>query len=119
MNSGLVNDYLAETMGQGFTAKDIRTWGATQAAVSMLAAIDPSGCSTETALTAVERDVVRGVATLLGNTAAVCRASYIDPAVFRAWRAGRLLALHRKHEPRGALQWERFTRQVLTAERRS
>jgi DNA topoisomerase I len=34
---------------------------------------------------------VKEVAHYLGNTPAVCRASYIDPRVFDAYRAGRLI----------------------------
>jgi DNA topoisomerase IB len=33
---------------------------------------------------------VKEVAQQLGNTPAVCRASYIHPEVFRGWREGRL-----------------------------
>jgi DNA topoisomerase-1 len=33
---------------------------------------------------------VKAVAGLLGNTPAVCRASYIHPSVFEAYEAGRL-----------------------------
>jgi DNA topoisomerase IB len=35
---------------------------------------------------------VKEVARQLGNTPAVCRASYIHPAVFEGWRDGRLAA---------------------------
>jgi DNA topoisomerase-1 len=118
VDSGMVNQYLASALGQGFTAKDMRTWGATQAAISMLAPIDPIACETERSRAAFEREVVLGVAGLLGNTATVCRASYIDPAAFVAWRAGKLYALYQKRHPRGALQWERFSLQALSAARR-
>ena len=36
---------------------------------------------------------VRATADALGNTPAVARSSYIDPAVFKAYERGRLLAL--------------------------
>jgi DNA topoisomerase IB len=36
---------------------------------------------------------VRATADALGNTPAVARASYIDPAVFAAYEKGRLLPL--------------------------
>lgn len=113
VHSGLVNDYIAATMGEGFSAKDIRTWGATQAAVSMLAPIDPAELSSATEAARVEREAVCGVARLLGNTATVCRGSYIDPRVFDAWRAGRLARLYQAAVPRGALQWERLTLRAL------
>ena len=33
--------------------------------------------------------MVKEVAQALGNTPSVCRKSYIDPAVFEAWKSGR------------------------------
>ena len=36
---------------------------------------------------------MRATADALGNTPAVARSSYIDPAVFKAYARGRLLAL--------------------------
>jgi DNA topoisomerase IB len=38
----------------------------------------------------VQNAAVREVAALLGNTPAVCRSSYIHPAVFAGWRDGTL-----------------------------
>ena len=37
IDSGQVNDYLREAMGDDFTAKDFRTWGATLHAITLLA----------------------------------------------------------------------------------
>ncbi len=92
LDSGAVNAYLRQHMGQDFTAKDFRTWGATLAAYRLLATTplpEPAGAQ---ALAQAERQVVCTVATLLGNTPAVCRTSYIDPCVFAGWREGRLRA---------------------------
>ncbi len=82
--SGDVNDYLRETMGEAFTAKDFRTWHASAIALGELASAD--GELTIKALTTV-------VAERLGNTAAMARKSYIHPAVIvlvprqQRWRA--------------------------------
>jgi DNA topoisomerase IB len=90
VGSGEVNGYLREAMGGEFTAKDFRTWGATLKAVVLLANQPLPDPPTERALRASAARVVRRVAAELNNTPAVCRKSYINPAVFDAWRSGRL-----------------------------
>ncbi|WP_374011918.1 DNA topoisomerase IB [Pseudoxanthomonas koreensis] len=92
LDSGAVNAYLREHMGEDFTAKDFRTWGATVAAYRLLAATALPEPATAQALAQAEKQVVCAVAALLGNTPAVCRTSYIDPCVFAGWREGRLHA---------------------------
>lgn len=121
VSSDAVNDYLREAMGEAFTAKDFRTWGGTLAAVQRFASTPPpvgeDGSCSERALAAAEKDIVREVALALGNTAAVCRKAYIDPAVFEGWRDGTLR--RSVGEPRGARQWERATLRFLRAARRA
>jgi DNA topoisomerase I len=74
-----VNDYIRAHMGEEFTAKDFRTWAGTVAAAVALDEVGaPSGSRARQRAVA---GVVRTVADLLGNTPAVCRASYIDPRV--------------------------------------
>jgi DNA topoisomerase I len=90
VGSAEVNDYLRETMGGEFTAKDFRTWGATMKAVELLSRTPRPPQASERALKAEMARVVRRVATDLHNTPAVCRKSYINPAVFEAWRSGHL-----------------------------
>ena len=70
-----INDYLRDVIGDGYSAKDFRTWNATVLAASMLASHDPSEG------TRAVRAVVRQVAEHLGNTPAVARASYVDPRI--------------------------------------
>jgi DNA topoisomerase-1 len=111
VDSGQVNTYLHEHMGADFTAKDFRTWGATRAAIDALSAIPPPHNPTPATTQRIERQVVAGVAALLGNTPAVCRKSYIDPCVFAGWRDGSLHAAMRG--ARGARQRERASRQFL------
>ena len=78
-----VNDYLRESAGEGFSAKDFRTFGGTVLAAESLAlAEEPDD--------AVARAIAE-VASELGNTPAVARASYIHPAVLeRLCRAATL-----------------------------
>ena len=88
VTSSDVNDYLRSTTGEAFTAKDFRTWAGTVLAVTALRAC--GGVSTQTRL---KRNVLRtfdAVAAVLGNTRAVCRASYVHPAVIEAYMEGAL-----------------------------
>src|SRR5690606_40947055 len=65
-----VNDYLRDCMGDAFTAKDFRTWGATLTAFRQLAATPPPPDAGERELAAVCNAVVESVAAMLGNTPA-------------------------------------------------
>src|SRR5271156_5523182 len=88
IDSGQVNDYLGEAMGNDFTAKDFRTWGATLLAITLLARTPLPEPRSEHALKRKIAEVVKQVASQLRNTPAVCRKSYINPAVFDSWRSG-------------------------------
>jgi DNA topoisomerase IB len=88
IDSGQVNDYLREAMGAEFTAKDFRTWGATLRAVTLLARTPLPEKPSEQAFKSEILQIVKQVAAELRNTPAVCRKSYINPAVFEAWRSG-------------------------------
>lgn len=92
IDSDQVNMYLKDAMGEDFTAKDFRTWGATLRAIAIMHATPLPEPASERALNACVVDAVRQVAKDLRNTPAVCRKSYINPLVFDAWRSG---ALHR------------------------
>jgi DNA topoisomerase IB len=85
-----INDYVKELAGAEFSAKDFRTWHAT-----VLAAVALAVSEAPTSQTARKRAVTRAVKEVshyLGNTPAVCRASYIDPRVFDRYRAGVTIA---------------------------
>ena len=86
-----INVYIKQHAGGDFTAKDFRTWNATVLAAVALSASWPAAASR----TARQRAIVRAVqevAHYLGNTPAVCRASYIDPRVFDRYRSGLTIA---------------------------
>jgi DNA topoisomerase IB len=93
IDSGQVNDYLREAMADDFTAKDFRTWGATLHAIMLLARTPLPETRSEHAFKKKIADVVKQVAAELRNTPAVCRKSYINPAVFDSWRSG---SIHEK-----------------------
>jgi DNA topoisomerase I len=82
-----INTYLKEATGGDFSAKDFRTWSATVLAAVALAVSGPAQGSKTSRNRAITR-AIRETAHYLGNTPAVCRASYIDPRVFDAYRAG-------------------------------
>jgi DNA topoisomerase IB len=82
-----INAYLKDATGDDFSAKDFRTWNATVlAAVALSVAGEVAGSKTgrKRAITRA----IKEVAHYLGNTPAVCRASYIDPRVFDAYQGG-------------------------------
>ena len=83
-----VNAYLHEATGEDFTAKDFRTWAGTVLALQALAGAPPAK-----GVTAMRRTInaaVDSVAERLRNTRAVCRRSYVHPAVIRACEEHRL-----------------------------
>ena len=87
MRSDDINAYIKEATGDDFSAKDFRTWNATVlAAVALSVSGEVAGSATGRKR-AIAR-AVKEVAHYLGNTPAVCRASYIDPRVFDAYRGG-------------------------------
>jgi len=91
VGSAEVNDYLCETMGEHFTAKNFRTWHASAIAFDLLA-------TAKRPLTI--KALMEEVSDRLGNTPAIARKSYVHPAVValvdrqQKWRAG--LKLPRK-----------------------
>jgi DNA topoisomerase I len=94
LTSKRLNDYVKLYLGEEFSAKDFRTWGGTLLASIYLA----ERCEQEgfpESVTAEKRSVsavMRRVAKQLGNTPAVCRASYVSPAVIEQYLDGRTIA---------------------------
>jgi DNA topoisomerase-1 len=89
-----INAYITDVMGERFSSKDFRTWAGTLLCACALArdASDKPRSRAE-----AKRRVaaaVREVAEHLGNTPAVCRASYVLPAVIRRYEKGSVLDDH-------------------------
>ncbi len=82
-----INLYVKDATGADYSAKDFRTWNATVLAAVGLGVAGEVAGSQSGRKRAINR-AVKEVAHYLGNTPAVCRASYIDPRVFDAYRAG-------------------------------
>jgi DNA topoisomerase IB len=85
-----INAYIKDATGDDFSAKDFRTWNATVLAAVALAVSGQVAGSPTGRKRAIAR-AVNEVAHYLGNTPAVCRASYIDPRVFDAYRGGLII----------------------------
>jgi DNA topoisomerase-1 len=84
-----INDYIQEAVGEEHSAKDFRTWNATVlAAVVLAASARERDLGTKGGRNRAKRDAVKQVARYLGNTPAVCRASYIDPRIFDRFDGG-------------------------------
>ncbi len=86
VRSDEINEYIHEKIGEEFTAKNFRTWHGTVLAAVALAGEEPPR-SEAAAKRAITR-AVNQVSEALGNTPAVCRASYIDPRVLDRFRNG-------------------------------
>lgn len=79
-----LNDYIREAAGGDFSTKDFRTWtGSVFAFESFVEARQKGLPATKSNVNAV----IAGVAARLGNTVAVCRKSYIHPAVISHFAA--------------------------------
>jgi DNA topoisomerase-1 len=91
IGSADVNAYLREITGQDFTAKEFRTWAGTVLAARALQRFEPAD-----SIAAGRRNIVaaiESVARTLGNTQAVCRKSYVHPAVLDAYLDGSMARL--------------------------
>jgi DNA topoisomerase-1 len=88
VSSDDVNNYLRETTGEDYTAKDFRTWAGTVLAAAALRGLEGFESESE-----AKRNVVAAidrVARRLGNTRAVARRSYVHPAVVESYMDGSL-----------------------------
>lgn len=89
-----INEYIKEIMGERFSAKDFRTWAGT---IICACALARAGTELEEKLPLRKRKVVAAIketADMLGNTPAVCRSSYICPAVIDSFQRGKIIDGH-------------------------
>jgi len=91
VRSADINEHVKAMAGGDFSAKNFRTWNATVLAAVEVARAGP-GATSRTARQRVISEAVESVASYLGNTPAVARASYIDPRVFDRFDAGVTIA---------------------------
>jgi DNA topoisomerase-1 len=94
-----VNDYLKRLGRAQYTAKDFRTWGGTLRMATVLHDLGPGDNARE-----ATRNVAlaaRLVAAELGNTPAICRASYVHPLIIARYvDAGVTIDADRERSPR-------------------
>jgi len=99
VGSDEVNDYLQEITGEEITAKDFRTWAATNLAALALQELELFDSAAKAKKNVVQ--AVEAVSKMLGNTPAICRKCYIHPAIFDGYLDGSLLqTLKRRTEER-------------------
>lgn len=102
-----VNQYLQSLAGFPYSAKDFRTWGGTLRAATVLADLGPAKSARE-----ANKNVVmatRLVAAELGNTPAICRKSYVHPAVFdRYLKQGLVIASRKPTTTPDARKWYEY-----------
>ena len=82
-----INQYVKDAAGGDFSSKDFRTWSGTVLAAVALA-VSGMAAGSKTSRKRAKARAVKEVARYLGNTPAVCRASYIDPRVFDRFDGG-------------------------------
>ncbi len=88
VESSDVNAYIRDVLGEDFSAKDFRTWAGTLAAARALVTLPP--CAGDGEAKHNINTCLKAVAGVLGNTPAVCRKAYIDPAILQAYADGEL-----------------------------
>jgi DNA topoisomerase-1 len=94
-----VNRYLRDVVGDKITSKDLRTFGGTVRAATILADIGPASTQTE-----IKRNLALAcklVSLDLGNTPTICKKAYIHPAVLDEYaKAGRTVSNMRRSKRR-------------------
>ena len=101
VTSSDVNAYIHAAMGEDFTAKHFRTWGASVLAFKALA-----GAEKKISL----KSMLEPVTGALGNTPAIARKSYVHPRLIDLCKAG-------QQSFRDALRWPRKTQYLSREER--
>jgi DNA topoisomerase I len=90
VTSDEINAYLKEISGAEITAKDFRTWNATVLMAATLAEAPPP--KSRTGRKKIVTRAYKQVSEQLGNTPAVCKASYVDPRVVDRFEHGETVA---------------------------
>ncbi|WP_410006491.1 DNA topoisomerase IB [Aequorivita nionensis] len=91
-----LNSYIQEVMGEGFSAKDFRTWAGTMIAAIALDELGVVDKKDQKLLDNNIKEAVNLVSERLGNTPSVARSSYIDPRIIEDYTNGRTLQYFEK-----------------------
>jgi DNA topoisomerase-1 len=104
VSSSDVNEYIREAMGEDFTAKHFRTWGASVLAFEALVT-----APADIGLNAMLEPVTEA----LGNTPAIARKSYVHPLLIDIVKKGDQSALRAQPLPRAAQYLTRVERGLI------
>lgn len=123
IDSGKVNNYIKEISCCDFTAKDFRTWAGTMQTMKYLAEYDYP--DTITLKRKIIVSAIDQVAAKLGNTRAICKKSYVFPAVLDEYENGDLVPYLKKlsksadiHGEKGLNHDEKILLSFLKAQKR-
>src|SRR3954453_11526686 len=86
-----INDAIKEIMGERFSAKDFRTWAGTLIAACALARMNAEVIEGRTDRRKMMGGAIKETAAQLGNTPAVCKASYVWPSVLSSFEKGSVI----------------------------
>lgn len=96
IESSDVNEFLKEITDDTFTAKDFRTWGATNLSADIFYDTgDPEDSKT---LKKNVKETIKQVSEHLNNTVSVCRSYYIHPSVIQTYEKKILLPFMKRHD---------------------
>ena len=94
IDSGMLNNYLKESTGKEFTAKDFRTWAGSYQALKSLVAMDETNDESvckKNILAALDE-----VSKKLGNSRSICRKYYVHPVLLKLYEENELDKFCRK-----------------------
>ena len=86
-----INEYIKETMGEKFSAKDFRTWAGTIICACALARVGTEAIEKGAVRKRKVVAAIKETAEMLGNTPAVCRSSYINPEIINSFEKGKII----------------------------
>ncbi|MGJ8667618.1 MAG: DNA topoisomerase IB [Patiriisocius sp.] len=86
IDSGMVNDYIAEISGAYFSAKDFRTWAGSK--IFFMALSDMGEASIKSEIELNLRNAFKITANELGNTPTVCKKYYVHPLIVESYVKG-------------------------------
>jgi DNA topoisomerase-1 len=89
IDSGMVNQYIKESVNMDFTAKDFRTWAGSLHALQIFRQLGEAPDTAE-----CKKNIVTALDTVsrhLGNSRTVCRKYYVHPGLIRLYEENKLL----------------------------
>ncbi|TAL62248.1 MAG: DNA topoisomerase IB, partial [Legionella sp.] len=89
-----INSYLQNLTNYSLTAKDFRTWAACRETLYRLIQVPYDNEENSTALL---KEVIVEVSTMLGHTPTICQKYYIVPDIISEWKSGAICEWVKKH----------------------